>query len=738
MVDRYITRWAWPASLLLAGMTFVLDLWTPLGFSCGALYVAIVLFPLVSLKTRRIFAIAGLCTLLTELGFFASPRLASQDLLYVALANRFFAILLIWIAVALVTHRRGHLEREWRRERQLSAAIHDGSATLFLMVDGTGQVSRMNPACEELVGCAHGEAIGRDVSHLFRGEDTDAMLQLIESSRRSESLGRVVEHRCADGKTRAIEWTFRRAPATVQGCEEIIGTGADLTERRQAETSLRESEELHRLTLSTISDAVFITDDEGRFVYICPNVFFIFALPRDEVIQLEKIFAILPELRFDFDQLHRTGELENIECSACDKLGERHDLLVTIKRVSIAGGSMLFTCRDITQRKRMEDALRKSESQFRVLFHESGVGLAVCRDDGVIEQTNRALQALFDRSADELRGVRLTSLFLAGSSEENASERRSQTDAQRGQHRVECIVNGEAGAPRWVRTTVSPILFGEDDRQHSLTMVEDFTNEKQMEEEIRQRLNELAHTARVNTVGGFATELAHELNQPLTAVSNYVQTCVRLLDHDGCERSNKMRNLLNQTLAQANRASGTIQQLRRFLRKREPNLDPVDLNLVIAELLGVLEIDTQRRGVALRFQPDAELPALTVDRSQLDQVLINLIQNALDAAESGSPAPQVTIATGRRGEDWIECVVRDNGPGFSEPTFNQLFEPYFTTKTDGMGMGLFICRTIIDLHAGAIWAASSQEGGASFHFCLPIQGECGAPRSLTNPYSLSG
>src|SRR5438552_2783073 len=277
------------------------------------------------------------------------------------------------------------------------------------------------------------------------------------------------------------------------------------------------------------------------------------------------------------------------------------------------------------------------------------------------------------------------------------------------------------GSVRWVaaRGRVQVNKQGSPIRLLGVSM--DITARKQAELEAARQRHDLAHLARVNALGELSSSLAHELTHPITAILSNAQAAQRFLDADEVDL-NEVREILNDIVTEDQRAGEVINRLRRLLRKGDPQThsDDIDLNEVIGDVLKLMRSDLINQNVSVDTDLAQDLPAVTGDRIQLQQVVLNLLLNACDAmANYNSSERQLLIASkSENGE--VRVSVADRGGGIPEGKRAQVFDRFFTTKKEGMGLGLSICRTIINAHKGEIWATNNSDRGASFHFSLPI------------------
>lgn len=230
---------------------------------------------------------------------------------------------------------------------------------------------------------------------------------------------------------------------------------------------------------------------------------------------------------------------------------------------------------------------------------------------------------------------------------------------------------------------------------------------------------EVAHVLRVSALGEMAAQLAHELTQPLGAIANYAAGCRRRLELRA-DADPEIVGVVDRIGHEALRAGAIIRRMREFLQKSEPQRRPVDVNALVREVVALLDGEARERGIALELQLQEALPAVEADGVEIEQVLINLARNALEAMPSEGRSPRLAIETRLEHPGAVEVSVRDSGPGLPLGHVEAIFEPFYTTKPRGLGMGLAISRTIIELHGGTL-AASSTPSGATFRFTLPLR-----------------
>ena len=211
--------------------------------------------------------------------------------------------------------------------------------------------------------------------------------------------------------------------------------------------------------------------------------------------------------------------------------------------------------------------------------------------------------------------------------------------------------------------------------------------------------------------------IAHEINQPLGALVNNAGACLGWLDAGNLEEA---RNSVALVMDDAQRASEIITRIRALVKKAPPKKDWLDINQIIREVIGLGQSEVQRNHIALQTQFSDDMPLVFADRIQLQQVILNLMMNAIEAMTGAGEGPrELSVSSKKVESNAVLIAVRDSGPGLDPKSLNRLFEPFYTTKPQGMGMGLAICRSIIEAHGGRLWATANSDPGASFHFSLP-------------------
>jgi len=250
-------------------------------------------------------------------------------------------------------------------------------------------------------------------------------------------------------------------------------------------------------------------------------------------------------------------------------------------------------------------------------------------------------------------------------------------------------------------------------------IVSDLSERVRRENRVQELQKELLHATRLTSTGQLAAALAHELNQPLTAILNYASALADIVDWKAIPEGATAQEVLDKVSAQAERAGQIIRRLRGFVEKREANRTLDDLNKTVQDAISLGLVGSANDNVRTTLKLAKDLPPVPIDKVQIQQVMINLLRNAAEAMRDGAKR-EMTVTTARDDDEFVVVSVQDTGPGLPADVQKRLFEPFVTTKATGLGIGLSICRTIVESHGGRLWAESSKGGGTIFRFRLPL------------------
>jgi two-component system sensor kinase FixL len=374
------------------------------------------------------------------------------------------------------------------------------------------------------------------------------------------------------------------------------------------------------------------------------------------------------------------------------------------------------TFRDDAWPTRADDA----DALLRSIIETSPDGLITVDEDGRILSFNPAAEAMFGFAAGEVIGENVNCLMPPPY--RDAHDGYMQRYLRTGEKRI--IGIGRQVLARRRNGEVFPIdlAVGEvrqADRRRFAGFIRDVSARQAAEESLNELRGELLHVSRLSELGEMASALAHELNQPLTAIINYLEACCRLLEQPDADRR-QTAGLMQKASQQAHRAGQIIQQLRKFVAKGETERRAEPVNEVVREAADLALLGSQHQAVAVAFDLAAGLPAIMIDRIQIQQVIMNLVRNSLEALTQVERRA-LTVRTRGEGADSVRIEVIDSGPGLPQDVAERLFQPFVTTKSGGIGIGLSICKTIVDAHGGSLATTPNPDGGTIFRISLPIE-----------------
>jgi two-component system, LuxR family, sensor kinase FixL len=345
---------------------------------------------------------------------------------------------------------------------------------------------------------------------------------------------------------------------------------------------------------------------------------------------------------------------------------------------------------------------------------ESSDDAIVAKDlHGVILSWNRAAERLFGYTASEVFGRSITVIFPPDRIEEEAvilgrirsGERVDHYETAR-RHKDSQIIN--------VSVTASPIRDASGKISGVSTIMRDLTGRNIRDQRIQELQAELAHIQRLNELGQVVSTLVHEVNQPLTAISNYVNACRRLVETGDQER---IQSILQRITDQTNRTRGIVERIRDFVKKRDFQMRAENLSQVIEEAIALTRASVRDGGLTLTVEVDPPGVQVEIDRVQVQQVLFNLFRNAIEAMQD-QPTRDLLLSSRLVQGGMVEISVADTGPGLSDEVRTKLFQPFITTKPNGMGVGLSVCRAIVESHGGRLWADDNPSRGTIFRFTV--------------------
>ncbi len=376
--------------------------------------------------------------------------------------------------------------------------------------------------------------------------------------------------------------------------------------------------------------------------------------------------------------------------------------------------------KEIADRKRAEESARRNRQELRLITDSVPAFIVYVDSAQRYRFANKPYADALGLAPDQIVGRHVQEVI-------GRNEYRSVS------HHIEAALSGDLTefdssvsyrklGPRLMHTLFVPDVYGDEEVRGFFVIAHDITERKRTEEQIQQHRRELAHISRVNTMGEMASGLAHELNQPLAAISMYADCGVVALQSIAGDDA-ELSPILEKIQLQSVRAGEIIRRLKRFVSKGPPSCETIQVSEVFDDVLTLLESELDTNGISVDVQMPEVPPTVHADSIQLEQVILNLVHNAAEAiTEVQSDRREIVLQARTPQHGIVEIIVRDTGPGMSEETLKHVFDAFYTTKSEGMGIGLAICRTIIESHCGKISVTCNSDGGSTFRIVLPQNG----------------
>jgi len=361
----------------------------------------------------------------------------------------------------------------------------------------------------------------------------------------------------------------------------------------------------------------------------------------------------------------------------------------------------------------------QSEERWRSVFENSAIGVALTDLNGRFIAANPVYQKMLGYTEEELRQLSFLDITVEEHRNLNWALIEELLEGKRRQFQIEKQYRRKNGSTAWVRNSVSVVPGTERVPRFIMALSEDMTEQHEAKGALDKARSDLAQVARISTLNALTASIAHELNQPLSGVITNAGTCTRMLAADP-PNVEGARETARRTIRDGNRASEVVTRLRALFTKKETATESVDLNDATREVIALSSGELERNRVIVRTDLAGDLPLVTGDRVQLQQVILNLLRNASDAMSTIDDRPrELVIKTERNESDGVRLSVKDTGVGIDPQIEARLFEAFHTTKDGGMGIGLFVSRSIMERHQGRLWAIRNQGLGATFILAIP-------------------
>jgi PAS domain S-box-containing protein len=482
--------------------------------------------------------------------------------------------------------------------------------------------------------------------------------------------------------------------------------------QRQTEAELSREIAFRRAMENSMPTGMRVIDLEGRISYVNPAFCRLVGMTQDELLGQTPPYSYWPPEQLEQHRLNikrlLQGEIKslNTQIPVMHRDGTRLICRMYTSPLEDAQGKQvgwMTSVTDITEPSRIRLELAQAQERFITVLQslDASVSVAAQAPDEELLFANEAYRKWFGTS------------LQAGHRPMADAHRAPWSDGREYFHEQ---------VARWFDVRVRSIQWV-DGRVVQLLVATDITQKRIADENQRLQYERLQQTSRLINMGEMASSLAHELNQPLTAINNYLMGAVARIrsaeNRQETVAADDLIEMLTKTAKQAERAGTVIQRIRGFVKRSDPIRKFIDPAALVAEAVGLAEIDGRALGVQVLQELDPDLPSINVDPILIEQVLVNLVKNGIDAMRDASI--KVLRVRVRIAENQILFSVKDRGHGVDPSMRDRLFDSFYTTKTEGMGMGLNICRSIIESHQGRLWFEDNADGGSTFKFSLPLE-----------------
>jgi PAS domain S-box-containing protein len=728
MLHNHISRFRRPIAQFLTG-SIALALLT---FGCVQLRLDLAttaflyLILIVLLSLRGSFLLSAVFSLIAVgcLAYFFAPPIFS---LQVGDPLEGAALITFLITSAVITRLVTRAHKLAQKSLSADVALREQASLLDLTHDCVfvrgmdGVITYWNRGATELYGWTAGETVGK-VTHQLLQTVFPAPLDEIKAEllRTGRWEGELI-HTKADGTKVVVasRWALQSDP---QGKPlAVLETNNDITDSKRATQALEQQANL----LEQAHDAILVWEFPRTIVYWNRGAEQLYGFSRKEAIgrpSHELLHTEHPMTTPGFEAaLEHDGEWTG-ELTHTTRDGRK--IIVESRHVLMSETNgrrlVLETNRDITDRKRAEAELRESEEQWRDVFENNPTMYFMVDASGTVLSVNPFGAEQLGYKVNELVGQPVLSVFPE-SDREAVQRNVSNCFEEIGSARTwEAHKVRKDGTVIWVRETAKavPRLSG----PIILIACEDITEQKLAAEALRQAEADLAHVSRATTMGELTASLAHEVNQPITAAVTNANTCVRWLAGD-TPNIQEARDAAIRSAKDGTRAAEIISRIRLLFKKGITERELVDVNEVIREMIVLLRSEATRYSVSIRTDLATDVPQLMADRVQLQQVLMNLMLNGIDAMKEAEGERELTVKSRRGENEQLVLSVSDTGVGLPQEQVDQIFDAFFTTKLHGTGLGLSISRSIVESHRGRLWAEGNSPRGARFHLALPTKFE---------------
>ena len=625
-------------------------------------------------------------------------------------------------------------EDELNRSEARHPVVVETANDVVISIDESGVIILANPATKRLFGYEPAELIGRPLTVLMpetlrKLHETGYRQYLETGEKHLNWQGTELTAMRANGEEFPVEVSF--GEMATGGQKIFTGFIRDISEKKRAEEALHASARNLRLIIDTMPVLAWSAWPDGRVDFFNQRWLHYTGLSPAQAQDWGWAQAFHPDdigrVNAHWQSRMGSGESGEIEARLRRFDGEYRWFLFRAEPFRDESGVIVKwygTNTDIDDRKRAEQAVQERELALRQITETIPEMLWRATEDGTIDYCNGRLLDYTGFGAEQAMGDGWMRLLHPDDVGPTGQAWRSSIETGN-PYRVEArIFHAADKTYRWCVASALP-LHNESGRivKWHGTVV-DMNDWKQAQEELHDAQSELAKMTRVTTMGELTAAIAHEVNQPLSGIITNASTCLRMLQGNS-PNIEGARETARRAIRDGNRASDVITRLRTLFSRKEVAAERVDMNEAIREVIALLLSELRKNGAMLRYELADRLPIVNGDRMQLQQVILNLVRNASDAMRDIEDRPRRLLIRTEQVDDNVRVTVEDSGTGFDPAIGNRLFESFYTTKREGMGIGLSVSRSIIEAHGGQLWATANAGAGATFAFTIPCQHSAG-------------
>ncbi len=580
-----------------------------------------------------------------------------------------------------------------------------------------------SPECYEIIGVSSYGGSYDEFIELVHPDDREGVAARVQAALDGETdYGGEFRVVGAENQIRWLTNSSRLERDAAGNLRRMVGTVRDITESKLAAEALRISESRYRAILDALPDMLFVNDLDGRYLDVQVNDA-CNVLQPPSYYSNRRIRDVLPEnMALGFRDIQaevlKTGSLNVVEALTPAPKGHRW---LEARIVPFGDDRTLSIVRDITDRKNAESVLKASEARLRTLLENlDNVAVQAYEPSGTITFWNRGSERLYGYRAEEAIGQNLLSLLH---SEDSAREEKRIMEEATSTGWLPPAEEVDVQHRDGTRMTVlaSRVLHRQPGKNPEFFCFDvDVTDRKKAAEKLGARQAELLHSSRLAVVGEMVAALSHEVAQPLNAIGNFAATCADLVDSEGTDEKTALKEYISAIVTQTTRCGAILHRLRNFSRRAVMQRSVSDVNDILRQSLELLANELSWHNIEIDCELSKSPLPISCDPVQIQQVIVNLLTNARDALH-GLPDERrrITFRSSINGE-FVQFEVEDRGCGLTPEIEKRLFEPFFSTKESGMGIGLSISQSIIEEHRGQIDATPLAEGGTVFRVRLPI------------------